>query len=450
MKAFKNLIFLIILSISLYVLPLNTEVFDFSSSEILDSDEKVKKSDVFESDCIFSRDESKSYLNSPKSYEFKFVSNHDLPSDFKDELDFSFEFLDSNESKVIFNKKDLKFDISSSENEMNVNIDMSDLLSKLDYTTYSAKLEISCYDRKFEDKFVLFNAKENIKLQDNLSESNRELGALYYNDKDLKYSIPIYREIVFKRNKFTSVLYSIAHDSDKIKEAVLSPCPVGEDSIVNPYVWYSKGKLRWILSEGNIKNIENEKEAELFIENIINSFKSNPQNYIINDMVFEIIGGVKKDIAGFSIENSFKVDRNAAIYLPMFYNEDSYYWVPFDFEISEDISSDLNNIFEYYTISKEKTEDKRFVSLLPRIKYYERITFVDKKLQIEISDEMLEFLESNQNYAEMLKESLAISLATIDGVDKYEFSHDDRLLENIGEVEFGANIKPPQYFNKID
>ncbi len=452
MKTVRNLIYLIVLSVSLYVLPLNTDIFDFSASNIFDENEEKQVKNL-QYECIFPEDNSKSFLLPLDIYEVKLASNEDFPENVGEKFNYYFEFYDSNNKKTLLEKSDIDADITVDGDEVNISIDLSKIAPKINYSAYTVKFILSCCENKFEDSFEFFNKKDGIALQNNNSEEDIDLKPFYYSDEEYRYSIPVYRKYINKYNAFASVMYSLSNESEKIESAKLIPFQIDVVTTRRPFMWYQNGKLSCSLTKQNLAILEEQKSkkaAEKTVENLLNSYEGNTNPYIVNEVELYLEDGSKKDIAGYSIAKPFLIERSAKVYLPMLYQKNKYYWVPVEFEQSDNIAEDVDFIFTLLKNCAIDYNDDRLISLLPKIKTHNSISFVDGKLIIDITGEMYAFLNNNQDYASMIKETLAISLSTLDGFDSYELWYDNNLVDEVNDVEFGANITAPSFFNRIE
>ncbi len=449
MRAFINIIILILLSLSLYVIPLNTNAFDFDTSNIIDDESSINNSKY---NCIFTKVTEGDFLYNPKTYQVKIDSNVDLPSDLNKKVNYTIEFVDYNKNKTTFKDNDLGEVIFDQEAQtFNFIVDLTKAKEKLAYATYVVNIRLNCFDDFYEDSFKLFFEKDKIVLQNNTAQQQNNLQALYYSDKSLNYSIPVYRPKLVFANIFADLIYSLNNKPEEIKKlGLLAP---ELDLYYIPNMWFQNGKLRCGFYQSNLKNIKNQKQAELFIKNLNNSFRELPSYYIINELEFYLLDSDKKEISGYSIDKPFKIDRNSKVYLPIFLQEmakDKYLWLDVDIETGEKIEDDVLKMFEAYKASPVYMKDKQFVALIPNIEVHKKITIVDDKLIIDLSDEMYEFLNNNSDYAAMLKEGLALSFSSIDGIKGYELWYENSLIEEINDLAFGANITAPQAYNTID
>ncbi len=446
MRAFINIIILILLSLSLYVIPLNTNAFDFETANILDDE---AESNISKYECIFTKITDDNFLYNPKTYELKIDSNIDFPQDLNKKLTYVLEFTDFNDNKTTFKEDDLGQIIYDKESKgFNIKLDLLKARKKLACSTYSVNLKINCFNDIFEDNFKVFFEKDKISLQDNTSPNFGNLQELYYSDKSMTYSIPVYRDKVYFSNVFVDVLYSLNNKPEELEKAgLLNP---KLDLYYIPNMWFQNGKLKCGFYESNIAKIKNKKQAEILIKNLIDSYGKLPTYNIVNEFEVFINGSDKKDIAGYSIKESFKVNRSPKVYLPIFLSNNKYFWVPVDIEIGEKIEDDVLKMFEIYKSSPEYMKDSKFISLFPNLKVYKKITIVDDKLVVDLSDEMYEFLNRNTDYLMMIKESLALSFSSIDGIKGYELWYENNLVEEINDVELGANILAPSSFNMLN
>ncbi len=450
MRAIINIVIIILLSLSLYIIPLSTNTFDFSMAD----DENNKKSESVKYDCVFNKVTEGKFLYNPKKYELSVDFTKNIPENMEENILCELEFFDYNQEKIVYKNSDLGEFISDKKSEhFTVSIDFDALKKKLMYSTYDVHLKISCLNNDYEDDFKVFFEKENIQLQANNEPVPAYLHPYYYSDKSLNYSIPIYRQNIQVANSFANVMYSMNNKPEEIEKIGLKPFLINMD--YRPNMWFHNGSLSCGFSENNIKDIKTKAEAESLITNLLNSYEELSGAYIINEVEFYIKGSEKKDIHGFSIVDSFKIDRMPKVYLPIFVNDmdgktGTYYWLPTKIETDGNIESQVLSMLEIYKNSPEYMSSPKFISLIPNVEVYKNISLVDDNLIIEITDEMYEFLEKNKDYAEMIKEGFALSFSSLYTLKSYEIWHDDELIQEVNGVEFGERIKAPLSFNRLN
>lgn len=452
MKSIINIIILILLSLSLYIIPLNTTAFDFRLGNVLHPEEEAEvMKDKYES--IFTVIDDQSFYYNPQTYKIKVDTNLKLPETLSEQVSVALSFQDFNKDEFIFENKDFtKLIANQTENSFEVHMDLQKISEKLNRSSYSVNVKLNCLGSKFEDEFKVFFEKSDIVLQNNEGGNAQNLIPCFYSDKELKYSVPIYRDYVQSSNLFSNVIYSLAKDSQSIEKAGLKPLPLDVSFRTN--MWFQNGRLRCGLYTDSLQSIQSKEEAEALVKNLSNSFAALPSNYIIHELELYMNDGAKQDIAGYSIAQAFPIERTTKVYLPYFVDskakEATYFWVPFDLERGEKIEDDVVEILDLYRRAPEYAKDAKFISLLPDIEPYKNISFVDEKLIIDLSDEMYEFLGSNKAYASMVKEGFALSFSSIHSLKGYELWHDNELIDEINGVSFGSHIEAPGTYNRLE
>ncbi len=452
MRTLINIIILILLSLSLYVIPLNTQVFDFEG-ESSTKEDGSETADTVKYECIFTKNNDDKFLLNPKSYELKVDSSLTLPENLEERVQFDIQFEDSKGKIIKLDKKDFE-DIIVDKNPKNFTLKLkfSDVMDKLNYSNYKVTLSLDCLDNEFEDEFEAFLQKEDITLQNNALDLYAYLEPCFYSDKSLKYSIPVYREKVNVSNVFSNLMFALASKPEEVEKAGLEPFRIDMDTYI-PRVWYQNGGLTCKFYEENFINIKNEAQAESTFRNLLNSFAIFSSKYIINELDIQLLNSEKNEIAGFKIDKVLKVNRSPKLYLPIFLNDNDkkkYFWLPFDFEEGENLKSDIVHMLEIFKTAPEYTKENKLIALIPNIKVYKDINLVEDKLIIELSEEMYEYLNGNAVYTTMIKEAFSLSFSSIDGIKSYELWYENKLVEEIGGVKFGESILAPNSFNRIN
>lgn len=450
MKSIINIIILILLSLSLYVIPLNTNAFNFQFSNIL-NDGSESASSLGRNELIFSKVNKEDFLYDPDKYEIVVNASKDLPEDLSNHVNYLLEFSDYDGKKRSFEKEELgEFIVEQKSDGFKLSFDLAKAKKYLHHSNYAVKVRVDCFENKFEDEFRVFFQRKEILLQNNERELVNYIPC-FYSDKDLKYSVPIYRKQIAVSNLFSNVLHSMAQNPEELEKNGLRVFQT--DGLQHSYMWFQNGSLRCKIREDSLKNIRNSKEAEALVTNMKNSFELLKGNYIINELNLSLRPEGKQDIQGFSIAEPFKIDRTPKVYLPFFYegnaNSGRYYWVPMPLEGKAKVEDDVLEIFDIYRRAPEFSKDERMISLLPDIEFYESMSVIETKLTIDLSDEMYDFMSKNPLYAEMIREGFALSLSSLPDLKSYEFWHDNELVEKIGTVKFGKNIQAPNTYNLL-
>lgn len=444
MKYILNLIFILLIAVSLYVLPINTSLFDINISNVLE--DKPDKTD--DSNGVTSYAFTKLPSKNKYIYSLRIDSTGLINDSVIENIKCDFEFIDLNGEIKKFDEKSVDFKTEKTDKSITFDFDLSNTSLNLLYTNYEVKLKISYKENIYEDTLKFLYVKEDIKLQDNKNiKETIQLIPIYYSDKKNKYNIPIYRTYIDKSNKFSNVLYTAAENSNDIKNGILNEFPM--DLSYRPRMWFNNGELSVHFSESNINKIKDKNLAKMTIEGIVNSMAEAPLDYVVSELNFVINWAEKQEIAGFPIDKPFKVNKSPAVYLPLFYKQDSYYWVPIKFELSEKLSEDVKIIFTAYTGQGGYINDGRFISLMPNKEFVKNVTLMDKTLRLELNKEFEEFYKENLIYAQMILEGLSLSLTSIENIESFELWVDGAKLKSLGGYNFNSPITRPNYFNII-
>lgn len=452
MKVFVNIILILLISFSLYVMPLNLDLFNLDADNILGGDDKLEELSpedrLMKADFVFTAPQKDTLKYSPEFYTLRIDSTEDFKDGFEDYLKIDLKFIDKNAKIKTFDESNLKYKTEISGKTMTLSLPISPSDLGLRYSNYRISIKCGIGKSEHVDELNVFYEKSNINLQENEGKNaDASLIPIFYSDIRSEYQVPVFRQYISKSNVFANVFYSAEEKTSTFSSVGLKPWNI--DLSFRPRVWYSNGSLEIKLANSNIKAIRDQKDAKSVFENIASSFGISNLGYVINELDYILIEQAKQEVFGVSLDSPFKVDKSPAVYLPMFYSADSYYWVPFKFELSENVGGDVKNIVNAYMGMGRYMDDDRFISLIPDLKFLESVTLMGGVLRLELSPESKTFFESNTTYLNMLIEGLSLSVSSIENIDALELWLNGKPLDVIGGVNLGKQILPPKAFNIV-
>lgn len=456
MKVFVNLFLVFLIAVSLYVIPVNSSVLDLNFDNIFNnSSDEIEQDEKDDSKYLLSIDDKKNFIVNLNKIKVNIDGEHVFRQEqvqklLDDDLRFTLKFASKNHISKTFTEKDTKFEFSVDEKRLVIEIDIQKDDLKLLFSNYLIDLDFNFKNENLKANFNTIYIKPNIKSQ-NLhleTEENYNLRPFYYNDKKQLYSIPIYRDFVFNRNDFATIFQTISDDMDGVL-SIYGLVASGFDASRRPWFWYGSGRLVATLFDSSIAKITKKSDAIASINNYINSLSGGATIQKVSEIQFVINASEKKDIAGLDISGKFGVKKIESFYMPMFYNESEYLLVPFKYELKETIEEELREIISHYKSPFSKGADERFITLIPDIKFLEKVNVVSKNLKLSLSKEAIEFYNQHPEYAAALLDALSMSLTQISGVDEFEIWHGDKKLSKLANINIEKAIKKPKAFNKV-
>lgn len=448
MKIIINIIFILLLSISLFIFPLNLNLLNFDSL----NEPEVTEDQMLEDrkHYVFSLlTDTSSMLISPEYLEMSIDSDEAFGEDLKDKLKFTLNLTATNGETLKFTEKDLKPELEHQEKKLLIKLPLSSDKLKLRYTGYKADLDLVYSKLEEKIRFDLFYSKNQIKLQKREALQEELYTPIYYYDVKHEFRIPVFRPYIDKSHQFANVIYSAIEKEEKLVNYGLEAWKLNLDE-TRPRVWYNDGLITIDFSTSNVNKIKDKGLAERSLENLSYSLAYANTGYLINAVAYAIVDKEEQSVAGYQLTKPIEIRKNPKIYLPFFYNKSEYFWALIDFESTHTLNEDIRLILDAYAGSHAKLSDNRLISLLPPQPFMNKVHLMDKTLYLDIKPEALKFFETHRDYAALLVEGLVLSLSSLEEVDYVEFSVAGKDLSSLGGHALTKKMSPQAVINILE
>lgn len=448
MKIIVNIIFILLLSISLFIFPLNLNLLNFDSLKTPEQTEKEAPADT--NHYIFSTvtDISKLMI-SPTQLEINLDSDSAFLAEDGEKLKFTLDLTATNGENKTFTEEDLEPEIDIKDKKMTVKIDLSRTKLNLRFTGYKAYLDLVYNNKEEKLSFDLFYAKDNIELQKKEPSANEVYTPIYYYDVKHAFRVPVFRPYIDKSHQFANIIYSAIEKEDKLAAYGLEAWKLNLDES-RPRVWYNDGVITIDFVQSNVSKIKDKDLSKRSLENLSYSLAYGNTGYLINSVAYNIVDKEEQSVAGHALTQGFEIKKNPKVYVPLFYNKSQYFWAMIDFESTHTLNEDIRIILDAYAGSHAKMGDDRLISLLPPKPFMNKFNLMDKTLYIDLKPEQLKFFETNKAYAQLLIEGLVLSLSSLEEVDDVEFSVSGKDLTSLGGVPLTKKMQPQAVINILE
>lgn len=448
MKIIVNIIFILLLSISLFIFPLNLNLLNFES---LKQAEETKDQVLADSNhYVFSSiTDTKQLLISPEVLEFSIDSDKAFEANVEDKFEFTLELTATNGEKLKFTEKNLKPELVTDDKKLSIKLPLSQDKLNLRYTGYKANLDLVYSKLSQNLYFDLFYAKDKIELQKRDKAEEDIYTPIYYYDLKSRFRVALMRPYIDKSHQFANVIYSAIEKEDKLAAYGLEAWNLNLDES-RPRVWYNDGLITIDFARSNVSKIKDKDHARRSLENLSYSLAYANTGYLINEVAYTLVDSEEQAVAGHPLNKSFQIKKNPKIYLPYFYNQSQYFWAIIDFESTHTLNEDIRIIMDAYAGSHAKLGDNRLISLLPPIPFMNKVNLMDKTLYLDIKPDALKFFETNKTYSSLLIEGLLLSLSSLEEVDYVNFSVGDKDLSSLGGQPLTKKMQPYTFINVLN
>lgn len=445
MKVIVNIILLLLISISLFIFPLNVNLLNFDN--LNEEEEKITEEDTDDSHYVFTNvTEKDRILYNPEFFEIAIDSDKYFSSAADKDIKYILNLYATNGMKYQFTEADFEAETEVKEKKLKVKIPMNKTALKLSNTGYKANIDLMFKTQSHKISFDVFYKKEDIKLQNRENADLLELTPVCYYDIKREFKLPIYRTYINNSHQFANIIYSAVEGEDKLKNYSLEAWKINLDES-RPRVWYSDGILGLNFITSNLSKIKNAEHLKRSLECLSYSLAMGDTGYLVNEVAYSLVDQEEQSYLGYSLVKPFSIDKSPKIYLPLFYNEDSYFWVYVDFESTHSLNDDVGIILDAYAGSHAKFKDERLIALLPPKKLVNKINLMDKVLYLDFDGETIKFFDNNSNYAAMFIEGLLLSLTSLEQVDEVEFVSGGKELGSLGGIPLFRKMQPPTIIN---
>lgn len=452
-KFFLNIFFVIIMGLCLTVVPINIDLLDFENINFdfskFKAEEDQKNDTTSNIISVFEPSyESGTYLYNPTTLDITIKSVDDLsmyPEELKNNLLIDIFKSENPVSTVKLNSINSQINLTNNDDVNILTLSIPIDMVSLNRHTGHFKLKINSNSKSTDIfKNLEYNVtyiddyKYILATNDNLS---KDVATIYYPDKELKYSVPVSREVSSRRNSQIRSILNAILEGPSI-DSGLKEGPAG------PYISSAairSGVLTLKSTSSDVSAFgEGEAIASSTLDTIINSLCSLPNVDEINFLINGSSNGTYFN--GTSIKDGFTLEKKSMAYLGYQTSNEYNYLLPIPYgSVDElDVEAMLNTLKDAW-VSNEQADN--LLQTVPQNVKLINYDLTDEVLTLNFSKEFLDSYNSNEDYSMLMLDSLVYSYTSYDKIKALKILVEDKEVNDFFGIDISAPMESKLYIN---